>query len=293
MSDDRARRRVRQPGWTLPWRRRWFERVARRVYAGDWPARLWARLPTAPVVAHHWRIALPELDRPLRIGFASDLHFGPTTSRHTLEQARALLAAARPDVLLLGGDYVFLGANPRRMAALTAWVAGIPAKARYAVIGNHDLWTDHRAIARALEAGGARLLVNEAATLPAPFDRVAVLGLDESWFGDADPEGTAAQVPDAAVKIGLVHSPDGYPLLRRVGARVVLTGHTHGGQICLPNGHPMWVPSAMGQDHPHGLHPIGDGWLLVSRGVGTVEIPVRTWAPPDVILLDLVPGSAV
>ena len=85
-----------------------WEAILRTAYAGDWPARAWGRVPGATEVARvrHSVACLAVGSRPVRLAYASDLHIGPTTPERILENATKILADARPDVLLLGGDYV-------------------------------------------------------------------------------------------------------------------------------------------------------------------------------------------
>ena len=272
-----------------------LESILRFAYAFDWPARAWGLVPRSTDV-EVVRRTLPLLpkragrsaDARLRLGFASDLHFGPTTPRRTLERARALLCEARPDVLLLGGDYVFLGPTRARMAALEAWVAAIPARTKLAVLGNHDLWTEHAHVEAALHRGGARVLVNDAVRLPAPFDDVAIVGVDEPWTGQPDGACAVRAAGDAPLKLGLAHAPEAIPHLRGRGVSMLLCGHTHGGMVALPGARPLVVYGEWGRRFPHGVHRVDDLDLFVSRGLGGVEIPVRTFAPPDVGVFDLV-----
>jgi predicted MPP superfamily phosphohydrolase len=155
------------------------------AYRGDWPAQLWGILPAASrlsIVRH--RFALPEGEgTTCRIAFASDLHLGPTTPMRLLEKAFATIRHEKPDVLLLGGDYVYLDAEPRRLAALGALVESVACPLKLAVLGNHDLWTYDQFIVDTLSKAGARVLVNEAMPLPAPWSDVVVLGLDDPWTG--------------------------------------------------------------------------------------------------------------
>jgi predicted MPP superfamily phosphohydrolase len=256
------------------------------AYAGDWPGRVWGALgPAAAVDRLDHRLPLPGRDRPpLRLAFASDLHLGPTTSARTLDRAFALLAEARPDVLVLGGDYVFLDATPARARELEARVAAVPARTKIAVLGNHDLWTHHPLLEQALAAAGARVLVNDAVRLPPPHDDIAVLGLDDPMTGRPDPEAALHASGDAPYKLAVCHSPDGVPFLAGTGVRLLLTGHTHGGHVALPGPRPILVPGRMGKQVPFGLHRVGDLTLFVSRGLGGVEVPVRTFARPDVAI---------
>ncbi|MDF1503239.1 metallophosphoesterase [Roseisolibacter sp. H3M3-2] len=268
-----------------------------RLYGGGWPAvlarglglqpdprlraltlRLPGRAPGAP---------------PLRVGFAADFHAGPTTHPAVLERACGALAAAAPDVLLLAGDFVELHA--RHVDRLAPLLAAIPAPlGRYAVLGNHDLMGDDAYVAERLRAAGVELLTNRAAPLPPPHDDVWLCGLDDPTRGVARADCALDGVP--GTRVVLMHSPDG---LLTIGARpfdVALCGHTHGGQVALPDGTPLVVPEgALSRRFARGLHRLGpDGRraLLVSRGVGCSTIPVRLFARAEVHLCTLVGGGA-
>jgi predicted MPP superfamily phosphohydrolase len=267
------------------------ELLLRAAYRGAWPARLWNMVPGRAAVRRidHQIPLAPgrSLRTPLRVAFASDLHLGPTTPASTLDRAFALLCAAAPDVLVLGGDYVFLDATPALAGELGRRVRAVPARVKVAVLGNHDLWTHHGLLERALEDAGARVLVNDAVRLPPPHDAVAVLGLDDPWAGAPDGVQSVAACGDAPLRICVSHSPDGLPFVRGLGVSLLLAGHTHGGQIALPGPRPIVVPGQLGKRWPFGLHREGDLTLFVSRGVGTTELPIRTFAPPDVAVFTL------
>lgn len=270
-----------------------WEWALRRLYRGGWPASLWARVPGATRV-ERIELTLPVLPPGvprLRLAFASDLHFGPTTPPGLLAQALEHVAAARPDLLVLGGDYVFLDASAEAVDGLSRWVAAVPARTKVAVFGNHDLWADDCAVEQALEAGGARVLVNRAIALQPPHDAVAVVGLDDPLTGQPDGARafSSAGADRAALVVAACHSPDGLEHVAGRGAALLVAGHTHGGQIALPGHVPIVVPAGrLARRYPHGLHRIGAMHLFVSRGLGGVEVPVRAWAPPDVAVIDLV-----
>ncbi len=270
-----------------------MEKVARVVYRGGWAGRAWGLVPgrtTVDLIEHRFAI-LPggagRASRSLRVAFASDLHIGPLTSPALLDNAFALLTAARPDVLVLGGDYVFLDATPAMARELEERVAAVPAAVKLAVLGNHDLWTQHDLIEAALARAGVRVLVNQATRLPAPFDDVAIIGLDDPFAGHPVAEPALREAAGAALRLGVVHSPEGLPLLAGQGVGLVLCGHTHGGQIALPSG-PVIVHGKQGRRFPAGLFDVGDTRLFVSRGLGMVELPFRMYARPDVSVFTLV-----
>jgi predicted MPP superfamily phosphohydrolase len=262
------------------------ELLLRVAYQGGWPARAWDFVPGRALVQRldHAICLDPSRPRPrpLRIAFASDLHLGPTTPASVLDRAFRLLDEAAPDVLVLGGDYVFLDVNRAIARELRDRVRAVAAPIKLAVMGNHDLWTHHGLIEDALAEAGARVLINDAVRLPTPHDDVAILGIDDPWTGRPDGDRAVEACGDATVRIGVSHSPDGLPFLRGRGVSLLLTGHTHGGQIALPGPRPIIVPGPLGKRWPFGLHREGDLTLFVSRGVGTTELPIRTFATPDI-----------
>jgi predicted MPP superfamily phosphohydrolase len=260
------------------------EALQQAIFHGGWPGRL-HDLRGVDVIVERLDVDARRAARPpLRLAFVSDVHIGPLTSPRLIEKAFDRLAALAPDVLVLGGDYVSYDVTAAGAELLAGLVGRVPSPTKVAVLGNHDLWTDHPMIERALEAGGARVLVNEAVRLPPPHDDVAIVGIDDPWTGVPDGERAFAAAGDAGTKIAVVHAPDGYPHVRDRGAALMLCGHTHGGQISTPYGAPL-VPGAYGRRWPAGRFELDGMTLFVSRGIGTVDIPLRLFAPPDVALI--------
>jgi predicted MPP superfamily phosphohydrolase len=262
------------------------EWILSRAYRGGWPADLIRAAHLQDRVRthhHHVRCAAwPSGAPPLRIAFASDIHAGPTTHASLIRETADALAAAKPDVLLLGGDYVLFDA---RHVEMLAPIFDVPAPiGRFAVLGNHDLWADDRRIVSAIERAGIRVLVNEAAHLPAPYDRVSICGLDEPWTGRPDPSAAFADARD--VRVLLAHAPSAVALVDEP-FDVCLCGHTHGGHIALPGGVPIVNVGPLSREYPHGRHENRGRTLIVSRGIGGSESPLRLFAPPDVRIVDL------
>lgn len=233
-----------------------------------------------------YSVALPaerRLHRPLKIAFASDFHAGRPTHKAIFDDLFAAIAAEQPDVLLLGGDYV---TGPARHAAVLCpgLAACKPPLGKFAVFGNHDLSTDDQYIAQLFEGAGVTMLVNRAVTLPAPFDTVSVCGMDDPWTGEAD--GNAAFAGAAATRILLVHAPDGLLMLQGQRYDIGFAGHTHGGQIAMPDGTPLVMPQGpLSRPFYYGRFPVRDnGDLIVSRGVGCSGIPVRINADPELVI---------
>jgi predicted MPP superfamily phosphohydrolase len=259
--------------------------VLTRAYAFDWPARLPGRMAVRRVDV---ALDVAGLDAPLKLGFASDLHAGPTTPQRTLEEAFAILRDFAPDALLLGGDFVLFDA--RHCERLVPLLCSVPAPlGRYAVPGNHDLWADDRRIARTLARAGVDLLINRTVRLPGRA--VSVGGLDDEWTGA--PHYEAAFASPAPTHVLLMHSPDHAPqLMPELRFTLALCGHTHGGQVALPSGKPIFMVSELSRRYAHGRFELPGGPMFVSRGVGNVEFPLRAFAAPDVLCVTLRPDTA-
>ncbi|MDB4936796.1 MAG: uncharacterized protein JWP87_3768 [Labilithrix sp.] len=260
------------------------EWVLARAYRGGWSARLVRRLGLQHRVATiQHRVSCmrwPAGTRPLRIAFVSDLHAGPTTHPSLLDDAARALREAAADVLLLGGDYVYL--HPEGIHGLVRRLADVPAPlGKFAVFGNHDLWSREDELRGALEAGGFRVLVNENVALPAPFEHVSICGLDDPWVGEPDVPATFAGARD--VKLLLMHAPEGMMYVGDTPFDVGICGHTHGGHIALPGGVPIVSAGPLSRKFSSGRYDVGGGRpLIVSKGIGATESALRLFADPDV-----------
>ena len=227
------------------------------------------------------------LPRPLRIAFLSDLHAGSITDPEVFVRLHEQLKGLTPDVLLLGGDYVGTRATRIHDLIESGLLRWRPPLGIYAVLGNHDHWTDAGYIRRQLEAAGVEALVNRNIRLPAPFSDVSVCGIDDPWSGEHN---VARAFEEAGpVRIFLSHSPDGLLLLDQHQFDVCFAGHTHGGQVTFANEVP--IISAGGplvRRYSRGRFEIpGNGTLLVSRGVGCSTLPFRVNSDPELILCTL------
>jgi predicted MPP superfamily phosphohydrolase len=229
---------------------------------------------------------------PLRIAFASDLHGGPGTHSATIRRACHLLAESKPDLLLLGGDFVSFHA--RHVEGVLEAIDGIDAPlGRLAVLGNHDLIADDAYLVRRLATIGVRTLVNENVRLPPPYDRLWVCGLDNTEQGA--PDGRRAVAGADGIRLMLMHSPDGLSALGHEPFAVGFTGHVHGGQFVLPGGKSLIsAKGPLSQRYLYGgfftLGRAGERMMLVSRGIGQGSLPMRFRADPEVHICELTFG---
>lgn len=262
------------------------------LYAGGWPARIARPLGLAgrlEVVEDTLSLPGPVGVPTLKVGFLSDLHAGPATHPAMIAEACAVVAAARPDLLLLGGDFVSFHA--RHAARLVRPLSRIEAPlGKLAVLGNHDVIGDESYVIEKLAEAGVRTLVNQNVRLDAPYHAVWVCGLDNPEEGTPDAE--AAFAGADGVRIVLMHSPDGLSSLGDRPYAVAFCGHTHGGQFILKSGRalvsfsgPLSRRYILG-----GRHVLDrDGrTMIVSRGLGQGSLPMRRRANPQAHVYRLV-----
>ena len=273
-------------------KKRRLERIYDLVYSGGWPS--WIARPLGlqgrlHVSSHEFELASPTPLPPMRIGFISDLHGGPGTHPWTIRNACRAVAEAKPDLLLLGGDFVSFHA--RHVDGVLKSIDSIYAPlGKLAVLGNHDLIADDAYLVRRLAGIGVRTLVNESVRLGDPYESVWVCGLDNTEQGT--PDGAKAVAGADGLRIVLMHSPDGLTALGDEPFGVAFTGHVHGGQFVLPGGTALiGTKGPLSQRYLRGgvfeLGAPGERILLVSRGIGQGSLPMRFRADPEVHVVDV------
>jgi predicted MPP superfamily phosphohydrolase len=227
---------------------------------------------------------LPPAFDGFRIVQLSDIHHSPFTSRTQIERAVDTANSLQPDIVALTGDYI---SKERQYAAPCAELLG-KLRARYgvfAVLGNHDHWTDAALITDLFRAEGMTVLVNQGMRFELKDAALWLAGVDDTMVGLEDlPLALAGSRADE-FKLLLAHNPIILRRAARAGVDLVLSGHTHGGQVSLRS-----ERNASGRPRRRllkGLARQGDTQIYVTRGLGTVVLPVRFGCPPEVSLLEL------
>lgn len=225
-------------------------------------------------------VGLPPALDGLRVGMITDIHHSAAVPAADVERAVALLLAATPDLVVLGGDYVsfqdrtFVGP----VAELLAPLAHAPLGA-FAVLGNHD---DDREMPAALAAKGFAVLRDQRTALAIRGERLDLAGI-RFWTRSAGDIARALRGTGGTTML-LAHDPRRLAEAAALDVQLVLSGHTHGGQVIVPG-----VGAVAGRKFPvlAGYARRENTALFVSRGVGTVYVPVRINCPPDVAVLTL------
>ena len=222
----------------------------------------------------------------LRIGLITDVHYSATVSERDVVHAVQRLREAQPDLIVLGGDYVTFGNRKyvRPVAELLAPLAGAPSGS-YAVLGNHD---DDRDMPAALARHGFTVLKDQRTTVSIRGETVDIVGI--RYWTKTISHLTQVLKGVGPTSILLAHDPRRLAQAALLDVPLVLSGHTHGGQVLLPG-----VGALAAREFPvlAGFARELNTSLFVSRGVGTVYVPVRISCPPDVAVLTLRPTSPV
>lgn len=159
----------------------------------------------------------------------------------------------------------------------------------FGVLGEHDYWHGIEETKEGLAAAKIEELTNRGVWLTRGSDHLRLGGVDDLWSGQPD---VAAALGDAKADdacLLMSHNPDLAEHLRDPRIGLILSGHTHGGQIVFPTGAPF-VPSRYGQKYLHGLVQAPDTLVYVSRGLGTSGVPVRFCSRPEINFITLVPA---
>ncbi|MCA9622274.1 MAG: metallophosphoesterase [Myxococcales bacterium] len=229
--------------------------------------------------------AAREEARPLTIVQITDPHLGPFMSVARLEAIVTRLVARSPDLILLTGDFLTMESqgDPAHLARALAPLKALPGRC-YACFGNHD----HEApktVRSALAAAGVKLLVDEAEVVETPAGPVQIVGADFRWRGVAEHLARLCErhprIP-GALRVIMLHAPSAFSQLPEGEGDLVLSGHTHGGQLGLLSlGAPLTFVSAFTSIPDHGFWADGTNRLYVHRGTGVYGFPLRVGVPAE------------
>lgn len=224
----------------------------------------------------------PALDG-LRIGLITDTHHSAFTSLPFIERAVGLLQTEAPDMVVLGGDYVTHHDPNYIPDAATPFARIRPPQGMFGVLGNHDDGTN---MPRALRRAGVTVLNDARTRLSVRGETIDLVGVNYWTRTLADVRRVARG--RAPFTIMLAHDPRRLREAAALSIPLVLSGHTHGGQIALPV-----LGAIAAQKYPvaEGIGRERDTALFVSRGVGTVLVPCRIGCPPEVAVVTLRQGA--
>ncbi len=278
----------------------------RRDRRGQWRQTFAAILRAAMIEPHqveiaHQRIALEKLPAEFhgfRVVQLSDIHHSPFMDEDRISEAVRRANELRPDLAVLTGDYIshsreYIAGCARALGRLQA------AHGVFAVLGNHDHWTDGAMMREALASQGIRVLCNESERIERNGSHIRLAGVDDIMVKRDDLPKALEETNWGETRILLSHNPAIIREAARAGVDLVLSGHTHGGQINWrlligrKDGRTARWLRRPSRRLMRGHAQLGPTQLYVNRGLGTVVVPLRYGCPPEITVLELLkPQSA-
>jgi len=240
------------------------------------------------ITVNEYEVSLSEnAESNLRVAIISDLHLGPYKKAGWAGQVVARTNQLEPDQVWLVGDYVF---DQAKQAEMLSALSDLKApQGVYAVTGNHDYQDNNiKMVVEGLEQQGIVVLRNDSVEIGVGSNSFVLAGVDDLWYGGNLSQTLQDLDPDDPIVL-LVHNPDA--VLSQITleqADLVVSGHTHGGQIRLPwLGSISNMPNLLGRDYDQGLFDYKGINLLISSGVSETGPRARLFDPPEIVLLDL------
>lgn len=277
--------------------------MSRRVFLGAAAAvTVGLALDAGEVCRHDLRLerrtiaipGLPEAFSGLRIAQLSDIHFAEYTEPFFVREAVRRINALHPDIVLLTGDFVTMAPISNKYSQLYAPVVaeilgGIECPHRWGVLGNHDWMVNGTLVCESMESVKIPILRNQYLPFERDGARIWLAGIMDALSWESN---IPATVPPTAARdrekvILMAHEPDVLPAVAQTNAfDLMLSGHTHGGQVRLPFLPPLFLPP-LGKRFVEGHFQMGRTQLYVNRGLGAVGLPFRFRCPAELTEITL------
>jgi predicted MPP superfamily phosphohydrolase len=241
---------------------------------------------------------IPGLTQPVRLAHLSDLHASADVPISLIERAVEMVIASNPDLICITGDFVTTATGFDPQWYITV-LSRLSRKApTFAVLGNHDggMWSAPRGglpttgkVAGFLEQADVHVLVNRSMKITPNGTDLQMVGVGDLWAGELDADQAFQEVDNESPAILLAHNPDSKTQAADFDWRLMLSGHTHGGQVVAPV---LGFSPAPVEDRRYvrGLKPWRDRWIHVSTGVGNIG-GFRFNCRPEVTMLHLLPAA--
>lgn len=226
---------------------------------------------------------LPKEFDGLRLVHLSDIHHSPFTSLEFIERAVEAANALKPEMFFLTGDFV--SHETEYIAPMAAVLGRLKSEfGSFACLGNHDYWTDGELVTGALRGENIRVLINEGFRFEARNASVWLSGVDDLMAGKPDVEAALRGSRASEMKILLAHNPAIIRQAAKYRVDLMLSGHTHGGQVKLRDEEKRILPR---RKLSSGLYRRQNTQIYITRGIGTVVVPFRYQCPPEISLIEL------
>jgi predicted MPP superfamily phosphohydrolase len=290
------------PALSSPARRQFLERTASAVIAAPFVAGayglFYGRLNLQTTRQPIKLARLPKAFHGFRIAQLSDIHIGPFMSEDQVRRYVQITNDLKPDLIALTGDFVTW--DPSTQRAVVSALAGLHAPfGIFGCLGNHEAWSGTEdSITRMFQQVGIRILRRERVAVAKSGEAFNLIGVDFETSRHMGPgserfvqvylQGVESLVMPDTANILMSHNPDTFDRAAELGIDLSLAGHTHGGQVALEFVSPEIAPSRLVTPYVAGWFQKPGGQLYVNRGIGTIGVPMRVGAPPEITVYELV-----
>lgn len=250
-----------------------------------------------PNLPHVVRLEIPLRRWPehldgFTIALLSDFHYDRYFSIHPLKSAIGIVNHLKPDLIVLTGDFVSLPLfkeEDKTVADHAEPCAALLSKMHathglWAVLGNHDVFSDPDRVTDSLRGQGIQVLVNQSAPIETNGARFWLAGVNDVLGEHADLDATLLGIPKDEATVLLAHEPDYADYVMGFPVDLQLSGHSHGGQVRVPLVPVFYLPE-LGRKYVQGLFHVGPLTLYTNVGLGTVAFPVRLNCPPEITFI--------
>ncbi len=273
-----------------PGRRQFLERTATAVVAAPFVAGayglFYGRLNLQTTTQRIRLARLPKAFDGFRIAQLSDIHVGPFMTEAQIRKYVGITNALKPDLVALTGDFITW--DPSTQRAVVGALAGLKAPfGIFGCLGNHEAWSHTEdSITLLFAQAGIRILRQARVPIATAGESLNLIGVD---FATRPRylEGVESLVASDRVNILMSHNPDSFDRAAQLGIDLSLAGHTHGGQLALEFISPEIAPSRLVTPYVSGWFEKPGGQLYVNRGIGTIGVPMRIGAPPEITIFAL------
>lgn len=244
---------------------------------------------------------LPAAFRGKTIALLSDIHSSPFLDLDGLKNVAALLQSQNADMIVMPGDFVTSHRN-EALPLVEAFTGLTAPLGVFGSTGNHDFYVDADLVSAAVESAGIKMLRNDNISISIGDDKLYLMGIDDNDYGQIDDfvegrkashvEAAFANIPESAATILLCHKPYKFDQYAKTNVGLVLSGHTHGGQVVFGRiGGTVLSISSVATRFIEGLfradEEVSDSQLYVTRGIGVVGLPIRVNCPPEITMITL------
>jgi len=221
-----------------------------------------------------------------KIVFISDLHHSSIVSKKFIKNIVKKVNDMKPDLIILGGDYV--SSEIKYIKPVFEILKTLSAnKGIYGVLGNHDMNVSKNKILMAMEKAGIQSLDNQSYWIENGDERIKLGGVADFIYGHPKIENTIFDVLHHDYVILVSHNPDYVDEVKNLKIDLMLSGHTHGGQVTIFGMYAPYIPSTYKQRYRTGLKIVNRIQLIITNGVGVVGLPIRFFARPQIVVVKL------